>query len=193
MNSAPLLPADATAATELTLLNGDVGPMEPGRSATPVDCITPNWRESASLRPGRSGPSLTRPTDNEISRTLVNKGSIWRPRRTKLRHDGRQSHDRFLASHLTSSRSFERGSESEPSLDDFKQDTFSTFINTRFRNADVGAFSVYTFLHLGYLRLCGWTRRHFRRFFFQLIFQARIIFRCTFLSNFWAERLGLNS
>lgn len=75
--------------------------MEPGRSATPVGCITPNWRESASLRPGRSVPSLKRPTDNEISRTIVNKGSIWRPRRTKLRHDGRQSHDRFLASHLT--------------------------------------------------------------------------------------------
>jgi hypothetical protein len=74
------------------------------------------------------------------------------------------------SSHHTSlsSRSFEIGSESEPSLDDFKQDTFSTFINTRFRNADVGAFSVYTFLHLGYLRLCGWTRRHFRRFFFFL-------------------------
>lgn len=81
-----------------------------------------------------------------------------------------------------SSQGLERGSK--PSLDDFKQDTFSTFINTRFRNADVGAFSVYTFLHIGYLRLYGWTRRHFRRFFFHFLFPRTDYFQVYLFVEF---------
>lgn len=48
-----LLLDDATVAIESTPLNGDVGLMEPGLSATPAGCITPNWKENANSSRGR--------------------------------------------------------------------------------------------------------------------------------------------
>lgn len=44
-----LLPLDdATVAIESTPLNGDGDRTEPGLSATPAGCITPNWKENAN-------------------------------------------------------------------------------------------------------------------------------------------------
>lgn len=53
MDSVLLLLDDATVAIESTPLNGDVGLMEPGLSATPAGCITPNWKENANSSRGR--------------------------------------------------------------------------------------------------------------------------------------------
>jgi len=65
-----LLLDDATVAIESTPLNGDVDLMEPGLSATPAGCITPNWKENANSRRGRFALKM-RLIDNEALGLMV--------------------------------------------------------------------------------------------------------------------------
>lgn len=70
IDSVLLLLDDATVAIESTPLNGDVDLMEPGLSATPAGCITPNWKENANSSRGRFVLRM-RPIDNEALALMV--------------------------------------------------------------------------------------------------------------------------